>query len=213
MKKNIIGQKFNRLVALKFSYMKKYRPFWLFKCECGIIKILRMDFVISGYTKSCGCLWKERIKKANTTHGHTIKGVSTRFYYIWRSMKKRIFCQKDISFLKYGGRGIRICKRWLKFENFRDDMYESYLAHVKEFGEKQTTIDRINNNGNYKLSNCKWATYKEQCRNRSNNHYLTKNGKTMILKDWAEKLEISETCILNRISRGMTMAEVLTKIK
>ena len=93
----------------------------------------------------------------------------SRFHNIWGGMKQRCRNPRDINFDRYGGRGIKVCNRWSIFINFKDDMLESYLAHVKIFGKKQTTIDRRNNDGNYCKKNCKWATYKEQANNTSRN--------------------------------------------
>lgn len=79
----------------------------------------------------------------------------------------------------YGARGIKVCERWLEFQNFYDDMYESYLKHVEEFGEKNTSLDRIDVNGNYEPSNCRWATLEEQNNNRTNNRFIIYNGSKM----------------------------------
>lgn len=93
----------------------------------------------------------------------------TRFYRVWERIK--YVCTKPNSscYYKYGGMGVEVCKRWHKFENFRDDMYESYLEHVEEYGEKETQIDRINPYGNYEPSNCRWVTILEQARNKRAN--------------------------------------------
>ncbi len=89
----------------------------------------------------------------------------TKFYRVWKAIKNRCNNPNVESYKDYGGRGIKICERWLEsFENFRDDMYESYLEHKKN--NNSTTINRINNNGNYEPSNCKWATYLEQTKNK-----------------------------------------------
>lgn len=90
----------------------------------------------------------------------------TSFYRVWVNIKQRCLNKNSSAYSNYGSRGIKVCKGWLKFENFKKDMYESYLKHIKEFGKKQTTIDRINNDGNYELSNCKWSTRKEQANNK-----------------------------------------------
>jgi len=87
-------------------------------------------------------------------------------YPRWSTIKDRCLNPKDKDYERYGGRGIKICNRWLDVNNFIEDMYDSYLLHVEEFGKKQTSIDRIDVNGNYEPSNCKWATYAEQNKNK-----------------------------------------------
>ncbi|MGH7974979.1 MAG: hypothetical protein ACREBR_05610 [bacterium] len=89
----------------------------------------------------------------------------TRFYIIWAGMKTRCLNKNTSYYNRYGGRGIKMCDRWLSFLNFKDDMYQLYLDHVKEFGESSTSLDRKDVNKNYELSNCKWATNSEQVRN------------------------------------------------
>ena len=123
----------------------------------------------------------------------------TRFYVIWRGVVSRCTNKNYFKYKNYGGRGIRVCKRWESFENFRDDIYTSYLEHIKQFGESQTSIDRINNDGNYEPLNCRWATYRVQNRNTKQNHWIEFNGQRMVLTDWAKKLEIKPTTLLKRI--------------
>ena len=101
----------------------------------------------------------------NKTHGMT----NTKFYKIWTGMRKRCFKAYDKSYKNYGGRGITVCEHWLNFENFKDDMYESYLNHCEKYGEKETTIERKNINGNYEPINCIWITTKEQHSNTRKN--------------------------------------------
>ena len=103
-------------------------------------------------------------KGKNMKHGFCIDGVSTHFYKKFENMKSRCNCKKHPSYKNYGGRGIKIL--WKSFKKFRDDMYESYLEHCKEFGKKNTTLDRIDNNGNYCKKNCQWATWKQQNNNQ-----------------------------------------------
>ena len=98
------------------------------------------------------------------THGFTSKSKIQRIYKIWDNMRDRCRNPNSINWKYYGEKGVVIL--WSSFEEFRDDMYESYLEHVKEFGEMNTSIDRINNDENYCMENCKWSTRKEQARNR-----------------------------------------------
>lgn len=155
------GKKYFRLQVLNFRQGNDGARWWKCQCDCGKITFVRGADLKRGYVKSCGCWNSERTATKNRTHNLS----KTRFYRIWQAMKDRCLNSKNYRFVYYGQRGIKVCRRWLRFENFRDDLYKSYLSHVEIFGEKNTSIDRINNNGNYEIKNCQWATQKEQVNN------------------------------------------------
>lgn len=132
---------------------------WLCKCSCGKELITTGNRLRNGDTKSCGCLKVEAAKyagKCNITHGDR----KIKFYHIWSSMKARLKCD-----LSYGH--VNLSLEWEWYENFKKDMHKEYLNHCFLYGEKNTTIDRINNNKGYSKNNCRWATYKVQNRNRN----------------------------------------------
>lgn len=148
-----IGDKFGRLEVLENTGIIKSHTCFKCKCKCGNIKNIRADRLKSGNTKSCGCLWKEAIIKANSTHG-MYKSLE---YASWLHMLNRCGNPKNDGYDGYGGRGITVCKRWLKFENFFEDM---------GIRKKGLSIERIDNNKGYYKENCKWATTLEQSRNK-----------------------------------------------
>ena len=199
-----IGEKFNRLTVLKEvePYIcpcgKKQRQV-LVECECGVIKEVVYFCLKNGNTKSCGCLKKERRGKLNLLYKHGMKG--TRFYGIWNNMKKRCSNKNSINYKDYGGRGITICKEWLEFEDFKNDMYESYLKHCDKFTEKNTSIDRTNNDLGYNKQNCCWSDRKKQNNNKRNNILITYKNKTQNIKQWAEYLNINYKALWARIRR------------
>ena len=156
--KNLTGQKFGRLLVLKFLESRDNKRFWLCLCDCGKFKEKPTGELTNGGTLSCGCMKREKILKATTTHGLT----KTPEYQTWAGIKKRCLNSKNKDYHHYGGRGITICKRWLNsFENFLEDMGER--------PSKNHSIDRIDNNSNYCKENCRWATQKEQKRNTRKN--------------------------------------------
>lgn len=195
MQKDITGEKFNRLVAVKSINRIDNKYYWLFRCDCGKEKILWKAAVTSGIVKSCGCLLSETTKKRFTKHGM----YKTRFYKIWENIKSRCLNKNCSSYFKYGLRGIEICEEWTKFENFKNDMYQEYINHVNKFGDTKTSIDRIDNNLGYNKINCRWATPKIQSCNRRNVNLITYNNKTQTAKDWSLELGFSKGVIAHRI--------------
>lgn len=132
------------------------RIYWQCKCECGTEKIVRADHLKSMKIRSCGCLEYENQQIGTTKHGQT----KTKLYYVWNSMRSRCSNPNIDNYHNYGGRGISVCKEWAeKFEPF----YEWAITNGYKEG---LTIDRIDVNGNYEPSNCRWSTYKEQAANK-----------------------------------------------
>lgn len=207
--RDITGQKFGRLTAIRLEYRKNNKQYWLCKCTCRKEKIIDKSHLMGGRIKSCGCIKTEMLK--NNPHSKTHGMKNTKFYGKWIMMKRRCRDKKCQVYKNYGGRGISVCDRWLKFENFRDDMYQFYLEHVKEFGEKDTTIDRINNDGNYCKENCRWATLIEQGNNKTNSRYLIYNGEKLTITQWADIVGISEDVIRFRLDKyGWNIKDALT---
>ena len=133
----------------------------------------------------------------------------TRFYTIYCRIQQRCKNKNRTNYRFYGGKGIK--SLWKSFEEFRDDMYESYQTHIVEFGEKNTTIERIDNDGNYCKKNCRWATWEEQRVNKTNNRFITFQGKTHCLAEWARIKKIKEGTISRRIDvLGWTIKKALT---
>lgn len=193
--KDISNQKFGRLTVLKFSHNKsRGRYIWECICECGTIKLIDSQHLRYGRSKSCGCLSKEVTSLRRTTHGMS----ETKLYKIWTSIKNRCFNKNDSTYGRYGGRGITICKDWMEFTNFKKDMQPTYKEGL--------TIDRIDNSGNYDPSNCRWATVKEQNRNRRSN--VIYNG--ICAADASKKLGGSTMLVISRIRLGWSIERAFT---
>ena len=185
--------KYNKLRPIEFDKIKNGNHYWKFKCECGNIKSISKTKVIHGKQKSCGCQQNPKI------HGYS----RTRTYEIWKRMRQRCNNPNSSNTETHYNRGIKVCDRWNKFENFLEDM--------GKVPKGDFSIERINNNGNYELLNCKWATRKEQNNNRRSNKILIFQGDSKTLRQWCDKLNLNYRTIQNRInSYGWSIEKALT---
>lgn len=191
--KDLTGQKFGKLVAVSpidgSGGVGKHKD-WLCKCECGNLKTVSSAHLKDGNVTSCGCI---RHNKAGL-----------RIYTIWADMKDRCGNKKAASYVYYGGRGITVCDEW------RNDFKAFYEWAMSNGYAEDLTIDRIDVNGNYEPSNCRWVTRKEQANNTRRNHFLTYDGETHTLADWAEKVGIKQNTLLYRLKRGWSVERTLS---
>lgn len=196
--KDLTGQKFGRLIVLKqVGRDKNNQVIWLCQCECGNTIKTISNRLKMGKTKSCGCLAKEIKSITHKTHGLS----HTRLNRIYRKMKGRCLCKTNPAYPRYGGRGIKICVEWL------DNFMNFYNWAINNGYADNLSIDRINVNGNYEPSNCRWATDKIQTRNLRTNHLVTYKGETRCIAEWAEILKIKYSTILQRINKLKWSAE------
>lgn len=189
------GVRFGALTVLERIPGK--RSNWKVRCDCGVVKVMFHGGV--RFSKSCGCLKKELLRKARTTHGMAI--LKTPTYIVWRAMRAR--CQKPShkSYKDYGARGIKVCDSWKKFENFLADMGER---------PEGMQLDRVDNNGNYEPSNCRWATPMQNMNNRRTSHYVDFNGERRTLAQWSRVLGIGHDTLGFRLDHGWSVSEALT---
>lgn len=200
---NLTGKKYNFLTITSEVYYKMLncgyrRPHVMCKCDCGETKECDAYHVLNSKVISCGCKWGGR-----TTHGLS----KHRLYAVWEGIKARCYNPNYNQYCDYGGRGIKMCDEW------RYDA-ESFIRWSMENGwKKGLTIERENNDGNYEPSNCKYATWKEQGKNKRSNRYLTCNGKTMTIGEWKIELGCSEAVIRNRLKNPKWTVEQALTIK
>jgi len=197
------GQRFGRLTVMKrLPNLPNARVTnWECLCDCGGSTNTQRPNLISGHTKSCGCIALELIK--NNKYGVTHNQSRTRLYSIWQSMKQRCYDENVQEYHYYGGRGITICDEWLKgFKGF-------YKWSTENGYTKNLTIDRINNYKGYSPNNCRWLTIKEQNRNKRENRIVEIDGVEKCTGEWSEILGIPMSTIINRLNRGCSADEAL----
>lgn len=162
---DITGQRFGRLVALYPVRVEKNVGYlWLCKCDCGNDVLEPVKRLRTGNTNSCGCLRNDKIAEVNKKHGKSHK---SRLYNVWNGMRQRCKDENHKSYMNYGGRGIQVCEEWEKFEKFEEWAISSGYNENAAYGE--CTLDRIDVNGDYEPSNCRWVSLKIQANNKRKN--------------------------------------------
>lgn len=191
---DIAGRRFGRLTAAWPCGRNRGRSgvVWLCICDCGGMRYAADAELERGTTTSCGC--------AKTKHGHARNGAPSRTYSSWEAMKARCGNPNHGRYADWGGRGIAVCERWQKFENFLADMGEK---------PKGLSIERLDNNGNYEPGNCKWASAREQQLNRRVQRYEV-NGESLSISDAAARLGMQWKSVHSRLQVGWPVERAFT---
>lgn len=193
---NLVGKTYSHLTVISFSHSNDGQ-FWNCQCKCGnklIVSTGQLNFLLKRNANGC-----TKCAVRNVTHNMT----NSPEWRSWRSMRGRVLNKNSDHKKWYSDRGITICKRWDSFENFLSDM-----------GPKPSpkhTIERIDTNGNYNPSNCKWATQKEQHNNKRSNHLITFRGETKTIQQWLDIIRMADTTFHSRLKLGWSIEEALTK--
>lgn len=187
----LVGRRFFRLKVIEFAGRNKSKNYtWKCLCDCGKEVVVASSNLLTGNSKSCGCYDIETLVKRSKKHGLT----KTRIYKIWVGIRKRCTNPKMKSYAEYGGRGIKVCDRWNDFENFYEDMKIGYSDEL--------SLERKDPNGNYEPDNCKWATMKEQARNKRNTKRITLGDESRTASEWEEISGTGRCTIAWRLKNG-----------
>lgn len=182
----------------RLEILESVKGGWLSRCDCGNLTIVKGTQLRRGQVVSCGCYHRQRQREVPMLHG--LNGSPT--HISWTNMRQRCTNPANPSWPNYGGRGIRICQRWSTFENFYTDM-----------GDRPPgmTLERINNDGNYEPSNCRWASRPEQSVNKQDTIRIHYDGRSQSLSEWCKELNINYWTAHARIRRGHSPLEAITR--
>lgn len=195
---NLKGQKFGYWTVIERAenHPTTKSAQWICECECGTKRIIRASVLRHGGSKSCGCHKNDY----NKIHG----GKGTRLYDCWRHMRYRCTNKNNQAYPMYGGRGIQVCQEWMNFEEFQKWAIENGYSD-------NLTLDRIDVNGNYGPSNCRWANAVTQMNNRRSTPRYTLGEKSLTISQWSRETGIPRSTILNRMKRGMSFEDAIAK--
>lgn len=197
---NLAGKKFHRLLAIKVTKKNGLRA-WKCLCDCGEKVIVITSSLRNGNTKSCGCWHHDAMVDFNFKHGKT----GTPEYRAWINMRRRCYDTNQPYYKYYGGRGIRVCKRWR-------NSFENFLSDMGRMPKRGYTLERKKVNKGYGPKNCVWDTQANQTRNKRNSRKITFRGKTQTLSEWARELDIGRKTLSFRLNKGLSIDEAFRKV-
>lgn len=202
------GEKFGRWTVVEEAPRRGKHRYARVRCACGTAREVNLGSLRRGISRSCGCLAAEvsaETGRRQRRHGYSSdysRGRRSPTYASWTAMRRRCLSPNSANYYLYGGRGIRVCKRWDQFEAFLADMGDR---------PRGTSLDRIDVDGDYEPGNCRWATRREQGNNRRPCKYLTYNGRTQTVTRWAEELGVPRGAIYQRLKRGWSADQCLLR--
>lgn len=207
MRNDLTGQRFGRLIVVRRAGVAKDRHvLWECQCECGNTTVVMGKCLKNGDTRSCGCLLNEVIAKGGGAYKHggsPTKNKPNRLYGIWAGMLNRCYNRNNKAYSYYGGRGITVCKEWKNdFTAFRG--WATSNGYCEDL-----TIDRIDNDGDYRPENCRWVTMKEQNSNKRSSLLLTYDDETHTITEWAKIKGITKWTLVWRIRNGWSIEKAL----
>ena len=200
------GQKFDRLTVIKYCGVRNHVAYWLCKCDCGNTLMVRGSSLRNGNTRSCGCLQRELSTQRLFLHGES----KSRLHNVWVCMMRRCHNPNLPAYRWYGARGIKVCDDWHEYKNFKE--WALLSGYDDNAPQGVCTLDRIDNNGDYEPSNCRWVTIQEQIRNmrrRKPSIILTSKGESHSIKEWADILGIHYHTIYRRMKCGLPIENIL----
>lgn len=212
IKEDLTNREFGRLTVLYQAKERSKKGYiqWVCQCSCEnkTIIIVPSDRLRSKKTKSCGCLQKDIVSNKNKNNEkYPEEDRNTRLYRIWKTMIARTIYPSQDGFKNYGGRGIKVCEEWL------DDFYKFKNWAMSNGYDDDLTIDRINCDGNYEPSNCKWSSRKEQNNNQRRTIKLTYQDITHNLTEWADLLGIKYNTLYHRYKKNYPIEKILKEYK
>lgn len=197
---DLTNKRYDRLIVLGKAGRKGEKVMWKCQCDCGNIVYVQTCNLNAHRVKSCGCLKDEKLIERSTKHNQR----HTKLYEVWKSMKQRCSNPNNKAYKNYGGRGIKVCDEW------KNDFFPFYQWSMQNGYKDTLTIDRINVNGNYEPSNCRWVDRETQANNTRVNHYITFNNKTLTITQWARLMKVNKNLLYNRFKKGWSIEKALT---
>jgi hypothetical protein len=190
------GQRFGMLVAEHFLSA----GFWLCRCDCGRLKETNIHSAAAGRIKSCGCKTRDFLRAGVLKHGKSYEKI----YGIHEQMLARCYNKNNPRYKRYGGRGIKVCRRWHSFANFYADMGDR---------PENKTLDRRDNDGDYKPANCRWASAYEQSNNKHTSRKVKINGRVQSMAQWAREYGLNRGTVYSRFRGGIRGKELIQREK
>lgn len=191
--KNLINQKFGRLTVIEFAgFGSSHKTQWKCKCDCGKEVIVKSNSLITGHTKSCGCLETEVKREINKTHGLRYDPL----YRTWLNMRDRCNNPNNSHYIYYGKKGVKVCNLWNNFKEFHTWAYSNgYIPN------SNLSIERVDNSKGYCPENCKWIKISEQSKNKTSNYQIEYDGKLRTVAEISEITGIKAPTLYSRIRR------------